>query len=185
MILGSGKGGSSNSQEEGSVIHAALLPPPSETRADLFSDDRPLLGILCVLFFSSLFLFSLVLNFPRMQMIRTEDDYDEECESSFVLYSLRNHHLVKRLPLSGPPSTFTANDQFIVVVSYHPIRLATNLLICFRRAWVHHLLSSFFHQQDSKHFILYHHRHLSHSCPYLIIVHLLLPLLLPPLLPLS
>jgi hypothetical protein len=38
-------------------------------------------------------------------MIHTEDDYDEECESSFVLYSLRNHHLVKRLPLSGPPST--------------------------------------------------------------------------------
>ena len=61
-------------------------------------------------------------------MIQTEDD-DEECESSFVLYSLRNHHLVKRLPLSGPPSTFTANDQFIVVVS-HSIRLAINLLIC-------------------------------------------------------
>ena len=51
-------------------------------------------------------------------MIHTENDYDdEECESSFVLYSLRNHHLVKRLPLSGPPSTFTANDQFTVIVS--------------------------------------------------------------------
>lgn len=50
-------------------------------------------------------------------MIHTEDDYDEECDSFFVLYSLRNHHLVKRLPLSGPPSTFAANDQFIVVVS--------------------------------------------------------------------
>jgi hypothetical protein len=66
-------------------------------------------------------------------MIHTEDDYDEECESSFVLYSLGNHHLVKRLPLSGPPSTFTANDQFTVIVS-HPICFATNLLRCIRRA---------------------------------------------------
>jgi hypothetical protein len=72
-------------------------------------------------------------------MIYTEDNYDDECDSSFLLYSLRNHHLVKRLPLSGPPSTFTANDQFIVVVS-HPIPLATNLLICICRACVHHLL---------------------------------------------
>ena len=71
-------------------------------------------------------LISLVLKLPRMQMFHTEDDYDEECESSFVLYSLRNHHLVKRLPLSGPPSSFTANDQFIVVVS-HPIRLALQI----------------------------------------------------------
>jgi hypothetical protein len=48
MILGSGKGGSTSSQEEGTVIHAALLPSPSETRTDPFSGDRPLLGILCV-----------------------------------------------------------------------------------------------------------------------------------------
>lgn len=61
-----------------------------------------------------------------MQIIHTEDEYDQECESSFVLYSLRNHHLVKRLPLPGPPSTFTANDQFTVVVSYS-IRFAINL----------------------------------------------------------
>jgi hypothetical protein len=52
MILGSGKGGSTNSQEEGIVIHATLLPSPSETRTDPFSGDRPLFGILCVLFFS-------------------------------------------------------------------------------------------------------------------------------------
>ena len=51
MILGSANGGSIDSQEEGAVIHAALLPSPSETRADPFSGDRPLLGILCVLFF--------------------------------------------------------------------------------------------------------------------------------------
>jgi hypothetical protein len=127
-------------------------------------------------------LFSLFLTYPRTQMIHTEDDYDEECESSFVLYSLRNHHLVKRLSLSGPPSTFTANDQFIVVVS-HPIRLAASLLICIRRAWDHHLLYSFFHLRDSRLCILYHRSHLSHSCLYLIIVHQLLPLLLPPLLP--
>ena len=131
MILGNGKGGSSKRQEEGTVIHAALLPSPNETRTDLFGGDRPLLGILCVLLFFTLF--SLVLNFPRMQMIHTEDNYDDECDSSFLLYSLRNHHLVKRLPLSGPPSTFTANDQFIVIVS-HPICLAINLLICICRA---------------------------------------------------
>jgi hypothetical protein len=127
--------------------------------------------------FYSFHLFSLVLNFPRMQ---TEDD--EECDSSFVLYSLRNHYLVKRLPLSGPPSTFTANDQFIVVVS-HSIRLATNILICICRAWVHHLLYSFFHLQGFRLCILYHHCHLSRSRLYLIIVHPPLPLLLPPLLP--
>jgi hypothetical protein len=95
--------------------------------------------------------------------MQTEDS--EECDSSFVLYSLRNHYLVKRLPLSGPP--FTANDQFIVVVS-HPIRLATNLLICVCRAWVHHLLYLFFCLQDC---ILYHHCHLRRSRFYLIIVH--------------
>ena len=60
-------------------------------------------------------------------MDHTEDDYDKECDSSFVLYSLRNHHIVKRFALSGPPSTFTANDRFVVVVS-RPIRLAANLL---------------------------------------------------------
>lgn len=52
MILGNGKGGSTKRQEEGMmfrVVHAALLPAPSETRSDLFGDDRPLLGILCVL----------------------------------------------------------------------------------------------------------------------------------------
>ena len=180
MILGSGKGGSAKSQEEVTVIHAALLPSPSETRADLYGGDRPLLGILCVLFFFTLF--SLVLNFPRMQMNRTEDGYDEECDSSFVLYSLRNHHLVKRLALSGPPSTFAANDQFIVVVSYI-IRLATNLLKkCPSRAWFRHLLYSCFHRQDSKLCILYHHCHLSRSRLYLII-HPLLPLHLRPLLP--
>ena len=129
-------------------------------------------------------LFSLVLKFPRMQMVHTEDDYEEECDSSFILYSLRNHRLVKRLPLSGPPSTFTANDQFIVVVSY-PIRLATSLIICICRAWVHHLLCSFFHLQDSRLCILYHRRHLSRSRLYLITVHPLPPLLLPPLLPSS
>ena len=133
-------------------------------------------------FYSFLFLFVFVLNFSRMQMIHTEDDYDEECESSFVLYSLRNHHLVKRIPLSGPPSTFAANDQFTVVVS-HPIRFAINLLICLLRAWVHLLLYSFFLLQDSKLFILYHHYHLSHSCLYLIIFHPLLPLLQLPLHP--
>jgi hypothetical protein len=51
MILGSGKGGSANSQEEATVIHASLLPSPSETRTDLFSGERPLLGIQCVLLF--------------------------------------------------------------------------------------------------------------------------------------
>ena len=51
MILGSDKGGSTKMQEEGTVIHAALLPSPNETRTDLFGGDRPLLGILCVLSF--------------------------------------------------------------------------------------------------------------------------------------
>lgn len=50
-------------------------------------------------------------------MDHTEDDYIEEYDSSFVLYSLRSHYLVKRLSLSGP-STFAANDRFIIVVSY-------------------------------------------------------------------
>ena len=55
MVLGSGKGGSTKRQEEGTVVHAALLPSPSETRTDLFGDDRPLIGILCVLSFSLYF----------------------------------------------------------------------------------------------------------------------------------
>jgi hypothetical protein len=54
-MLGSSKGGSIKRQEEGTVIHAALLPSPSETRTDLFGGDRPLLGILRVLFFSLYF----------------------------------------------------------------------------------------------------------------------------------
>lgn len=48
MMLG--KGGSTKRQEEAMVIHAALLPSPRETHTDLFAGDRPLLGILCVLF---------------------------------------------------------------------------------------------------------------------------------------
>ena len=55
MILGSGKGGSTKGLEEGTVIHAALLPSPNETRTDPFGGDRPLLGILCVLYFSLYF----------------------------------------------------------------------------------------------------------------------------------
>jgi hypothetical protein len=49
-MLGSvnGKGGSTKRQE-GTVIHAALFPSPSETSTDLFGADLPLLGILCVL----------------------------------------------------------------------------------------------------------------------------------------
>jgi hypothetical protein len=87
-MLGSGRGGSTKRLEEGTVIHAVLLPnlpSPSETRTDLFGADiwYPVRSILFTLF-------SLVLNFPRMQ---TEND--EECDSSFVLYSLRNHYLVK------------------------------------------------------------------------------------------
>jgi hypothetical protein len=54
MMLG--KGGSTKRQEEATVIHAALLPSPSDSRTDLFAGDRPLLGILYVLFFFSLFI---------------------------------------------------------------------------------------------------------------------------------
>ena len=54
MILG-GKGGSTKRQEERTVVHAALLPSPSETSTDPFGGDRPLLGILCVLPFSLYF----------------------------------------------------------------------------------------------------------------------------------
>ena len=130
MVLGNGRGGSTRSQEEAmvvQVIHAALLPTPTEMGSgvrDLFGADRPLLGILCILYI--IFIFSLVLNYfflSRMQMVHTDDDYDEQYDSSFVLYSLRNHQLVKRLPLSGSPSTFSSNDQFIVVVSYSCIRI--------------------------------------------------------------
>lgn len=66
-------------------------------------------------------------------MEHTEDDYDDEYDSSFVLYSLRHHHLVKRLALSGLSSTFTASNQFIVVVS-HPVRFMTIVLKCICRA---------------------------------------------------
>ena len=61
MMLG--KGGSTKRQEEAMVIYAALLPSPRETHTDLFAGDRPLLGILCVLF--SFTLYSLILNFPK------------------------------------------------------------------------------------------------------------------------
>jgi hypothetical protein len=133
MILGNGKGGSTKRQEEGmvvQVIHAAFLPTPSETRSDLFAGDRPLLGILYVLIH---FVFVRTKLFARMQMEHTEDHYDEEYDSSFVLYSLQHHHLVKRLALSGLSSTFTANNQFILVVS-HPVRFMTMVLKCICRA---------------------------------------------------
>ena len=61
MILGNGKRGSTRKQEEGMmvhVVHAAFLPTPTETRSgmkDLFSEDRPLLGILYVLILVILF----------------------------------------------------------------------------------------------------------------------------------
>lgn len=67
MVLGNGRGGSTRSQEEAmvvQVIHAALLPTPTEMGSgvrDLFGADRPLLGILCILYI--IFIFSLVLNF--------------------------------------------------------------------------------------------------------------------------
>ena len=52
-------------------------------------------------------------------MDHIEDDYhDEDGDSSFVLYSLRKHQIVKRIPLSGSPSTFAANDQLIIIVSH-------------------------------------------------------------------
>jgi hypothetical protein len=128
----------------------------------------------------SLHLFHVLPVLADLQMVHTKDDYGGECESSFVLYSLRNHHLVKRLPLSGPPSTFTANGQFTAIVSHPTIRFATNLLRRIRRAWAHHLLYSFFPLQDSRLCILYHHCHLSRSRLYFIIFHPLLPLLLLP-----
>jgi hypothetical protein len=136
---------------------------------------------------STLFFFRWFLNLLRMQMDHTEDDYDEEGDSSFVLYSLRNHRVVKRLALSGPPSTFAANDKFIVVVSDSSFckknQFTKKTFLC--RAWFHHLLYSFFHLQDSRLCILYHRSHLNRSRLYLIAhpllsLLLLLLLLLPP-----
>jgi len=119
MVLGDGKRGSTRRQEEGrmvQVIHAALLPAPAPGLdvKDPFSGDRPILGILCVSY-----LYSTLSGTKTLSRMQTDYIEDEECDSSFVLYSLRNHQLVKRLALSGSTSTFIANDHFIIVVS-HP-----------------------------------------------------------------
>jgi hypothetical protein len=116
---------------------------------------------------SSYFLLALTLS--RMQLDHTEDDYNEESNSSFVLYSLRNHQLVRRLPLSGPPSTFTATNHFIVIVRYLTCLIGVNNSFEFLE-WLRHLLYSFFPLPPFKLFILFHQHYLNRSRPYLIIV---------------
>ncbi|KAF8972029.1 hypothetical protein BDZ97DRAFT_2070664 [Flammula alnicola] len=84
------------------VVHAAVLLLPSSRSVpqggkDPFAEMRPLLGIL-------------------MQSA-DEDEREHEPRSTFVLYSLRKHQVVKLLPLSGLASTFIPNDLFVVIAS--------------------------------------------------------------------
>ncbi|KAF8952387.1 hypothetical protein BDZ97DRAFT_1930866 [Flammula alnicola] len=80
------------------VVHAAVLPPPSSRSVpqggkDPFAEMRPLLGIL-------------------MESV-DEDEREHEPRSTFVLYSLRKHQVVKLLSLSGLASTFIPNELFV------------------------------------------------------------------------
>ena len=45
-----------------------------------------------------------------------EDEREEEPRSTFVLYSLRTHQVMKILSMSGLSSTFVPNELFIVIV---------------------------------------------------------------------
>jgi len=47
-----------------------------------------------------------------------EDEREEEPRSTFVLYSLRTHHVMKMLSMPGLSSTFVPNELFIVIVSF-------------------------------------------------------------------
>ncbi|KAJ3488016.1 hypothetical protein NLJ89_g11658 [Agrocybe chaxingu] len=105
-----GGGGNPGMDEEGSsqalrIVHAALLPPPSRRSLghagrDAFGEDRPLLGIL--------------------MDSSDEDERELEPRSTFVLYSLRRHQLVKRLTLPGLASSFTPNEHFIIISTTAP-----------------------------------------------------------------
>ncbi|TFK32507.1 hypothetical protein BDQ12DRAFT_692387 [Crucibulum laeve] len=87
------------------VLHAAVLPSPSQKamadgRGDPLAEERPLLGII--------------------MESDTEGSDGAESESTFVLYSLRRHHLVKRLPMPGLAETFLSNEHFIVISTTTP-----------------------------------------------------------------
>ncbi|CAE6456130.1 unnamed protein product [Rhizoctonia solani] len=73
----------------GAVIGAAVIPTPVSSRDDLYSEDRPLLGILT------------------------------SRPDELLIYSLRNHTLIKRYPFNSPQA-IQASDQFIVISTVAP-----------------------------------------------------------------
>lgn len=60
---------------------------------------------------------SYVLSCRRLEY-GSEGAHEQEQESIFLVYSVRNRHeVIKSLSFSGSPSTFVANEHFIVIVS--------------------------------------------------------------------
>lgn len=82
-------------------------------------------------------------------------------EFNFLVYSLASHDIIKRIPLSTPAYTFTANHEFIVIVrrpDWHVTRLLT--LPSQLRT---HLLSKSLLPPRSQSFIQSFQRHSFHS----------------------
>ncbi|KIM42507.1 hypothetical protein M413DRAFT_444245 [Hebeloma cylindrosporum] len=98
--------GSDAAAQQVRVVHAAVLPPPSHRAMiphggkDPFAESRPLLGILLE--------------------DADEDEREELARSTFVLYSLRTHQVMKMLSMPGLSSTFVPNELFIVISTTTP-----------------------------------------------------------------
>ncbi|CAE6506498.1 unnamed protein product, partial [Rhizoctonia solani] len=73
----------------GTVIGAAIIPTPLSSQDDLLSEERPLLGILT------------------------------SRPDQLIIYSLRTHAILKRLPFNSPQA-IQASDQFVVISAVAP-----------------------------------------------------------------
>ncbi|CAE6442054.1 unnamed protein product [Rhizoctonia solani] len=73
----------------GAVIGAAVIPTPVSSQDDLLSEERPLLGILT------------------------------SRPDELIIYSLRTHAILKRMPFNSPHAIQTS-DQFIVISTVAP-----------------------------------------------------------------
>ncbi|KAJ1310598.1 hypothetical protein OPQ81_009129 [Rhizoctonia solani] len=73
----------------GTVIGAAVIPSPVSSQDDLLSEERPLLGILT------------------------------SRPDELIIYSLRTHTILKRLPFNSPQA-IQASDHFIVISTVAP-----------------------------------------------------------------
>jgi hypothetical protein len=81
--------------------------PCLPTEDDPIEGQRPVIGIMYVYFSRCL---SGVKSFNRTTI-------DRESTSTFLVYSLYRHHVIKRFPLKGDLASFLSNQHFIVIVS--------------------------------------------------------------------